>query len=290
MFEINPAKKKKDKVGKRKRPVSQSSLASSAKFPRSSTDSRDGKAHTSKHRPKNYHGKSDTFPYTFRTDFLDHFETPAKAYRDIAAFLGAIARRVGVAPSKLRIYDPYFCRGSVKTHLGSLGFTNVYNENEDFYKSSRYSQPLYDVVVTNPPYSGRHKERCMEWLRGIEKPWFCLMWNFAASKAWYHGGDKRVAENDWYLQPTDKNRYDFRNPSGKGMKGGSPYMPLWYINTTSLDNNSTHGVPVHSEAAIPPGLKIVKKFDDLAAHGVVRTKKRLNPRHRKKMKRKSNLF
>ena len=64
-------------------------------------------------------------------------------------------------------------------------------------------------------------------------------------------------------------------------------MPLWYINTTSLDNNSTHGVPVHSEAAIPPGLKIVKKFDDLAAHGVVRTKKRLNPRQRKKMKRKS---
>jgi len=49
-----------------------------------------------------------------------------------------------------RIYDPYYCTGAVKTHLKSLGFTNVYNENEDFYDAIRRGKvPQHDVCF--PP-------------------------------------------------------------------------------------------------------------------------------------------
>ena len=66
--------------------------------------------------------------------FLDHFETPREAYQDISRALTMISEALGREPSQLRIYDPYYCQGSVKRHLASLGFTNVYNENEDFYQ------------------------------------------------------------------------------------------------------------------------------------------------------------
>jgi hypothetical protein len=36
--------------------------------------------------------------------------------------------------SELRIYDPYYCDGSVIRNLAELGFTNVYNKKEDFCK------------------------------------------------------------------------------------------------------------------------------------------------------------
>ncbi len=224
----------------------------------------------------------DDFPYAFGgANFLDHFETPALAYGDIAGVLNSVANALRVEPSKLRIYDPYFCRGSMKTYLAALGFTQVYNENEDFYESARYKdESLFDVVVTNPPYSGQHKERCMNWLRSLHKPWCCLMWNFAASKAWYHGGTSRKAAKDFYLQPVDKSRYDFRNPQNKGMQGGSPYVPLWFLNTTAVEVGN-EGAIANSLEEIP-GVQLVKHFDSLAKHGVVRGFKRLNPRQRKK--------
>ena len=54
-------------------------------------------------------------------------------YRDIADVLHQLAVHAGKCSASLRIYDPYFCEGSVVLHLRALGFTNVYNRNEDFY-------------------------------------------------------------------------------------------------------------------------------------------------------------
>jgi len=54
-------------------------------------------------------------------------------YRDIADVLHQLAVHAGKCSTSLRIYDPYFCEGSVVLHLRALGFTNVYNRNEDFY-------------------------------------------------------------------------------------------------------------------------------------------------------------
>ena len=47
---------------------------------------------------------------------------------------------------------PYYCAGSVIDRLGALGFGDVRNDNADFY--TRIA-PEYDVLVTNPPFSGK---------------------------------------------------------------------------------------------------------------------------------------
>ena len=75
----------------------------------------------------------------------DHCETPLTAYRELAPALQRLAEAIaqshsgeepqrGAAASspssdsaaaELRIYDPYYCTGRVKEHLGSLGFSRV---------------------------------------------------------------------------------------------------------------------------------------------------------------------
>ncbi len=62
------------------------------------------------------------------------------------------------SPATLRIYDPFYCDGAAVRHLKSQGFHCVIHENVDFWslvKSARV--PEYDVLVTNPPFSGDHK-------------------------------------------------------------------------------------------------------------------------------------
>ena len=88
----------------------------------------------------------------FATDPADHCETPALAYSHIAPLLRSLAHALGKEPSKLRIWDPYYCAGSVIDRLGALGFGDVRNDNADFY--TRIA-PEYDVLVTNPPFSGK---------------------------------------------------------------------------------------------------------------------------------------
>lgn len=72
--------------------------------------------------------------HKFKTESTDHCETPAQAYTDIAPVLEHLANLLGKTKDTVQIYDPYFCAGGVKNHLGVHGFSNVYNENEDFYK------------------------------------------------------------------------------------------------------------------------------------------------------------
>ena len=65
--------------------------------------------------------------HPFEVDAADHCETPFQAYQDIEPFLFRIALALKKPKEKLRIYDPYFCEGSVVAHLARLGFTSVHN-------------------------------------------------------------------------------------------------------------------------------------------------------------------
>ena len=72
-----------------------------------------------------------SFPY--EVDEADHAETPFEAYEDIGPVLKLIAQALKKTPNTLKIYDPYYCGGTVKNHLSKLGYSNTYNEKEDFY-------------------------------------------------------------------------------------------------------------------------------------------------------------
>ena len=70
-------------------------------------------------------------PSTTSSDHVeaDSAETPFVAYLSIVNFLNAAASSAGKSKEEIRIYDPYYCDGSVKRHLAKLGY-NCYNENE----------------------------------------------------------------------------------------------------------------------------------------------------------------
>ena len=67
--------------------------------------------------------------HPFKTEFGDHFSTSNVALCDFVPVLKCLRdeRR------EFRVYDPYYCDGSVKQRLKDLGFPNVIHENRDFY-------------------------------------------------------------------------------------------------------------------------------------------------------------
>ena len=103
--------------------------------------------------------------HAFEVDATDHYETPLEAYQDITKLLDQIAKFIGKTRSSLSIYDPYYCDGGVRVKPKSLGFCNVRNDNEDFYNNfENGTVPKFDVLVTNPPYSGIHVEKLLSFV------------------------------------------------------------------------------------------------------------------------------
>ena len=124
--------------------------------------------------------------HPFEVDDADHCETPFQAYQDVEPFLFRVALALKKPKAKLRIYDPYFCEGSVKKHLARLGFESVYNEDEDFYAVAASGRcPDHDVVLTNPPYIGVHFRKILRFVGESGKPWLLLLPNFVCRKQYY---------------------------------------------------------------------------------------------------------
>eukprot|EP00854_Cymbomonas_tetramitiformis_P012218 gene12218-14429_t len=127
-----------------------------------------------------------TSAHPFVWDPADDCETCFYAYRDIAPFLSKIAQRLKKSKSELAIYDPYYCKGTLIKHLKKLGFTNVYNKDEDFYARLDAGElPPHDVLVTSPPYSKNHIERLAEHMRTTTVPWMVLMPSYVHRKQYY---------------------------------------------------------------------------------------------------------
>jgi len=138
--------------------------------------------------------------WNFAVDYNDHFETPKIAYEDISPVLRYYAMSLQksatkvknnetkelCSENKLRIYDPYWCQGTMVAHLRELGFHHVINNNRDFYRDIATKRvPEYDILVTNPPYSGEHKVRLLEYLLDSSKPFALLLPVYVATKAYW---------------------------------------------------------------------------------------------------------
>ena len=75
--------------------------------------------------------------------------------------LGMLAKSMKKEKDTLKIYAPFYCDGKVEKTLNVLGFTDVYNKSEDFYKVLKEKKmPEHDVIVTCPPLSEDHIKRC----------------------------------------------------------------------------------------------------------------------------------
>lgn len=192
--------------------------------------------------------------FAFRACPTDHCETDRRALRHLDVALrrlvvllapagggegAAKGSAAGNHDCPLRIWDPYYCDGAAARHLRAIGFPNVVNRNEDFYAvAAEGRQPAHDVLVSNPPYSGDHIERCMKYCAASGKPWFLLLPNWVCDKPWYQqmckaGGFPGAAP--FFIGPVAK-AYTFAMPRWAGRPAHVsdsgqtvPYLISWFV-------------------------------------------------------------
>ena len=171
--------------------------------------------------------------YPYEVDDSDHCESPIEAYQHIAIILQQLAAVLGKTTAELKIYDPFYCEGSVKERLGSLGFTNVYNQLEDFYAVQAAGKiPEYDVLLTNPPYSQDHMDKLVDFCVKSKKPWLLLVPNYVYMKDYYQNKVVRLGAACKCIDLSPTKRYLYTTPKGrrqeKSAKYTSPFPTFWY--------------------------------------------------------------
>jgi hypothetical protein len=185
------------------------------------------------------------YPFSVHPD--DHCETPRIAYEHIVPILSTVANATSNINSKydLKIWDPFFCAGGVANHLNSLGFKNVYNENEDFYAydNGKTSGPKeYDVLVTNPPYTAEHIPSLLKFCKNAGKPCLLLLPNYCLHKYKKHIDAMIFKDNNCKVTSTNdmfyvwsKQRYKYKSPKFARSKDKarkdrvtSPFVSFWY--------------------------------------------------------------
>jgi len=273
-----------------------------------------GKKKDKKKRSKNLHRSSQhlspkinsgmVVDHPFEVDDSDHCETPLKAYQDLEVVLDHLLllvedevnadvnavvnddddkkeKKKRRQRSELRIYDPYYCDGGVNHKLSSMGFTNVINNNRDFYKDiETNSIPEYDVLITNPPYSGKHIEKLLQYIvsmtsssassstsgnndnknrdRNKNKPCFLLLPHFVYTKDYYERTISRNGRNNssfyflipeiryQYVPPDWVNRRWGSKALAKGKETTAPFPSFWYCHTPSSTLTSTTTTTISS--------------------------------------------
>jgi hypothetical protein len=157
--------------------------------------------------------------------------------------LDQLAKSLGKNRSTLSIYDPYYCNGGVKQKLVSLGFRNVTNRNRDFYEDiAKKSTPDYDILITNPPYSGVHMEKLLTFAsKDGNKPFLLLLPHFVYTKDYYARALRSktlfflVPEARYaYVPPNWVTASDGSKALAKGKDKTAPFPSFWYCHTSDL--------------------------------------------------------
>ena len=210
---------------------------------------------------------------SFETHYNDHFETPTQAFADVAPLLQQLALSLHGggrggdalqrALQRLTVYDPYYCKGAMRESLAKgtgCSAERIVNENRDFYVDVASGQlPPHDCLVTNPPYSGEHKQKLLQYLldQGNDRPMrpFLLLmpaW-LALSDYWrdFLGGlasrreesstelgkpgkpkglrkRRRLERRAGVFYVCPRARYNYVHPDGTG-HARSPFHSVWYV-------------------------------------------------------------
>ena len=176
--------------------------------------------------------------YPFSVDSNDHCETPQIAYEHIVPFLQALALQKKKSVHNLHIWDPFFCAGSVAKHLNTIGFQNVYNENEDFYsydEGKTHGPSAYDVLITNPPYTAQHIPNLLKFCKSSGKPCLLLLPNYVLHKFDQELRALRESPSSELFFVWSKARYKYKSPKFARSKDKarkdrvtSPFVSFWY--------------------------------------------------------------
>lgn len=198
--------------------------------------------------------------HTFETNALDHCcETTSEAYAHVCSFpkVVAAAQRPPKPAKELKIWDPYYCNGSMKRIFQELGFTNIIHDNVDFYQLTQDGKmPEHDVLLTNPPNSEDHIENLLRFVVTHEipnhRPSCLLLPNWVSRQKNYSPSFveplKKATGELLYLSPIEAYTYTMptwlpsdHRPDHVGTNGKTtPYFSSWYLavpNQTDSNNN-----------------------------------------------------
>lgn len=149
-------------------------------------------------------------------DAADDAATPLRAHAHVAPLLTALATSTGVPPSTLRILDPFYCDGAAERQLRSLGFAAAVNPaGRDFWAEEAHyrSSDDYHVLVTNPPFSGDHIPRLLDFVLAAGRPAALLLPLWVLKKRYYH---------EWRRRCRDSHALAFVTPNGDGYEFAAP--------------------------------------------------------------------
>lgn len=264
-------------------------------------------ANNNNHHAKSSNWSSASYPYP--TDYNDHFETPQRAYNDIYPLLQyCLARNKNNNNNRSNeaaiIYDPYFCTGSAATLMEKTFASNkqslplptpvrIHHKKADFYADIKQNRiPQYDVLVTNPPYSGNHKERCLEFavdqLKRNGRLFFLLMPNYVSTKDYFKKITSAKTIQVIYIAPSSNCPYEYIHPEGTG-HAKSPFESVWFCGVSGNEDMKALKdafVKFHSKHSNSNGTtpRWAESLQGLIRVGGVSGEKRKNPRQRKKMR------
>jgi hypothetical protein len=243
---------------------------------------------------------SGSYPYP--TDYNDHFETPACAYADIYPLLQYHLQKNKKSNNEaVIIYDPYFCTGSAATLMEQTFQRNkdklplpspvrIHHKKADFYVDIKQNKfPQYDILVTNPPYSSNHKERCLEFavnqLKTNGRPFFLLMPNYVSTKEYFRKSTQTIKVV--FIAPSSNHPYEYSHPEGTGHEK-SPFESVWFCGVSGNEDMKAlkdYFVKFHSKhTSSNPTPRWAESLQGLIKVGGVSGEKRKNPRQRKKMR------
>eukprot|EP00985_Skeletonema_marinoi_P000163 scaffold51_cov152-Skeletonema_marinoi.AAC.4 len=242
---------------------------------------------------------SGSYPYP--VDYNDHFETPQRAYADIYPLLRyCLQKHKKSNKEEAIIYDPYFCTGTAATLMEQTFKSNkdksplpcptrIHHKKADFYVDVQQNKfPQYDILVTNPPYSSNHKERCLDFvvnqLKKNGRPFFLLMPNYVSTKEYW----RKITQNIQvvFIAPSTSHPYEYNHPEGTGHEK-SPFESVWFCGVSGNEDMKALKdafIKFHSKHTSTPIPRWAESLQGLIQVGGVSGEKRKNPRQRKKMR------
>jgi hypothetical protein len=139
--------------------------------------------------------------------------------------------------------------------------------------------PPHDIIITNPPFSGDHKERCLRYMMASGKPWMCVLPSYCAARQYFVRATLDHQRRPFFAVP--QTRYEFEHPEGTGHRT-SPFTSIWILD---LGDYNDAVVEWYRKEHGPRGaLKLCRAAEELArlSGSGVSTQKRKNPRQRRR--------
>jgi len=133
------------------------------------------------------------------------------------------------------IWEPACGKGNLTNELNRLDYQCIGSDILTGWDFLKDEMPAYDCIITNPPYSIKHKfiARCYE----LGKP-FALLMPLTALETEYRQSLYSKYGLQIILMPK---RINFETPSGNG--SGSWFATAWFTNWMKLPNDINYYQP-----------------------------------------------